>query len=211
MDAATQNVFAPVQVFPQGNTLQPVTIQGQGNVFFGARFALPETGQSFNSFGNTYVGVSGLDTPRLGAVPFQGTGEENSVVVSNNYQLPPVGYANVVVGNDVCCEFGSTSNNVLIAPFTPRSITGSNVPVDWQGDQTVCIGYPDVRLFQSSNSVLVNSATPLPSGEAVSVGNVVFNILTLTTAEESDFLKAGVPVKGLYYNANTSELRIRLL
>jgi hypothetical protein len=234
MDTTTKNIFAPTQQYPQqvssgtGNTVvqqyaYPVEVVGTNNVFFGPRLSLPTqpttltTKQPFKVQDVTYVGVNGTDEPVEGAAArFQTTGQRDSVLIGNNFQLPPVGTQNVVIGNDICWDFRDTdTKNVLIAPFTPRTLTGTNTPqkTATTASNWVVIGYPDVTLMESSG-VLINCAAPQGSS-VVTTGNVIMNLAKVPTAAETtagteNFMKYGVPLYGLYTNAETNELRIRL-
>jgi hypothetical protein len=227
MDVATQNLFVPVQqtlnIFLSGTTIPPtlqyapVTVSGGKNVFFGPRYSLGQNNNVFNSNRNTYVGVNAAETATTtSAASFTNTFHQNSVLVSNNFKLPPIGTNNTVIGNDIYWKFKNTdTSNVFIAPFTQNTFTALTAPEETTDTLTNCvvIGYPDKTLM-ASNRVLINCAKPvagLSSGVATT-SNVVLSIAYLTSADETinTFRERGIPLNGLYFNADTAELCIRL-
>jgi len=230
MDVDTKNLFVPAQQagvvfggsFGTTPQLQPVAIYGNNNVFFGPRYKLAQSTvlgdlAPFYSANNTYIGVSSPATPDAASAKAFATESfhKDSVLVGNNYQLPPIGDSNTVVGNDVYWKFKSTdTNNVFIVPFTANTTTTLSAPqfITTSLTNSVVIGYPDVTQV-ASDRVLINCAKPGGTTPTVtSTGRVVPTLVSISTAQENtfEFQSAGIPLLGLYVNKDTSELCIRL-
>lgn len=230
MDQLTNNVFAPVQAYLEVTKFTnityenplAVTVIGENNVFFGPRYNLG-TGErgfkNFNSTDNTYIGVTSTNNYTAFTLPtdaFNQNYHVKSVMIGNDYQLPPAGNRNTLIANDLTWQFEEAeSGNVLIAPFTqatylgtvPQPIKTSSPAANW-----VVIGFPDPARMRS-NGVLINCAKFDASAKTVTNTNrVQLNLKSVTFSQEtsSTLQKLGIPVNGLYFNSDRNVLRIRL-